>query len=74
MMMPWFVELLEYDIHFLPKGSIKSLLLTNFVVKLSCPLYMEVPHMRTFVVNNALNLKGSSAKVVFESPCNILIK
>lgn len=41
-MMSWTVELYEYNIHYIPRGSINSQVLIDFLVKFSMPIGYEV--------------------------------
>ncbi|GAU33948.1 hypothetical protein TSUD_148680 [Trifolium subterraneum] len=60
-MVAWAVELSEYDITFVPRGNIKSQLLTDFIPELSSP--PEATNMQpwTLSVDGASNIKGSGA-------------
>jgi hypothetical protein len=60
-MVAWSIELSEYDIQFLPRGSIKFQVLANFVVELTSPIQEEAPHVRLLSVDGSSNLKESGA-------------
>lgn len=44
-MVSWSVELFKYDIHFVPRGSIKSQMLADFLVEFSSHVGEEVPYV-----------------------------
>lgn len=73
-MMSWSFELLEYDIHFVPKGNKNSQVFAVFLVESSTPSGEEVPHVRTLLVDEVSNLKESGCMVVLEGPRNIVIE
>jgi hypothetical protein len=74
-MVAWSIELSEYDIQFLPRGSIKSQVLVDFFVELTSPIQdEEVPHVWLLSVDGSSNLKGSGAGVVLEGPNDLLIE
>jgi len=72
-MVTWSIELSEYDIQFIPRGSIKSQVLADFVVELTLPIQTEeAPHIWLLLVDRSTNLKGSGAGVVLEGPNDLL--
>ncbi|GAU27362.1 hypothetical protein TSUD_55150 [Trifolium subterraneum] len=73
-MVAWAVELSEYDITFVPRGNIKSQILTDFILELSSP--PEATNMQpwTLSVDGASNIRGSGAGVVLEGPDGVLIE
>jgi hypothetical protein len=73
-MVAWSIELSEYDIQFLPRGSIKSQVLADFVVEFTSPVQEAVPYAWLLSVDGSSNLKGSGAGVVLEGPNNLLIE
>jgi hypothetical protein len=73
-MVAWSKELSEYDIQFVPRGSIKSQVLTDFVVELTSPSQEEVPFVWLLSVDGFSNLKGSGAGVILEVPDDIIIE
>ena len=73
-MVTWSIELSEYDIQFIPRGSIKSQVLADFVVEFSSPIQEEVPYVWLLSVDGSSNLKGSRAGVVLEGPNDLLIE
>jgi ribonuclease HI len=73
-MVAWSVELSEYDVQFVPRGSIKSQVLADFVVELSSPAQEKAPFVWLLSVDGSSNLKGSGAGVVLEGPDDILIE
>lgn len=52
-------ELLEYDIHFLLRGNIKSQVLANFLVEFISITSDEFLHVKILSIDNAYNMKGS---------------
>jgi ribonuclease HI len=73
-MVAWSIELSEYDIQFVPRGSIKSQVLADFVVELTSPA-QEHPHFVWLLsVDGSYNLKGSGAGIILEGPDDILIE
>lgn len=73
-MVAWSIELSEYDVQFVPRGSIKSQVLADFVVELSSPAQEKAPFVWLLSVDGSSNLRGSGAGVVLEGPDNILIE
>lgn len=73
-MVVWSIELSEYGIQFLPRGSIKSQILADFVVELTSPSGEATPHVWLLSVDGSSNLKGSGAGVVLEGPGDFLIE
>jgi len=73
-MVAWSIELSEYDIRFLPRGSIESQVLADFLVELSSPLHEETPRVWILSVDGSSNLKGSGAKIVLEGLSDLLIE
>jgi len=73
-MVAWSIELSEYDIQFVPRGSIKSQVLANFVVELTSLILEEVPYVWLLSVDGSSNLKGSGADIVLEGPNDFLIE
>jgi len=72
-MIAWSVELSEYWLQFEPSGPIKVECLADF----SCELQnTPIPHQDewTMFVDDALNVKGSDAEVVLESPHGVRIE
>lgn len=61
-MMSYEMELFEYDIQYIPRGSIKLQVLSNFLVKFSSLEGEETPHIWVWFMDDTLNLKGISAK------------
>lgn len=68
------IELSEYDIQFVPRGSIKSQVLADFVVELTSPSQEEVSFVWLLSVDGSSNLKGSGAGVILEGPDDIIIE
>lgn len=66
--------MLEYDINFIPRGNIKSQVITKFLIEFNSPLGKEVPYVLTLLVDDAPNLKGSDIMIVLEGLDNILIE
>jgi len=73
-MVAWSIELFEYDIQFLPRGSIKSQVLANFLVELTSPVNEEAPHVWLLSVGGSFHLKGSGAGIILEGPGDLLIE
>ncbi|GAU31015.1 hypothetical protein TSUD_393000 [Trifolium subterraneum] len=73
-MIAWSVELLEYDITFSPRGSIKSQVLADFVLEMTTPPEMASTQPWTLSVDGASNLRGSGAGIVLEGPNGVLIE
>ena len=62
------VELSKYDINFLPRGSIKSPVLVDFLVEFSSLVDKEVSHALVLSVDGSLNLKGTGVGVILDEP------
>ncbi|MCH94258.1 gag-pol polyprotein, partial [Trifolium medium] len=73
-MVAWAVELTEYDITYVPRGSIKSQALADFILELTSPPGDPNTQPWTLSVDGASNLRGSGAGVVLEGPDGILIE
>lgn len=58
----------------MPRGSIKSQVLVDFVVELTSPLENLTPYVWLLSVNGSSNLKGSGAVIVLEGPSDLLIE
>lgn len=52
-MVSWSIELSKYDIHFVPKGSIKSKVLKDFLMEFSSLMEKDVPYLWTLSINGA---------------------
>ncbi|MCH80183.1 gag-pol polyprotein [Trifolium medium] len=73
-MVAWAVELSEYDITFVPRGNIKSQILTDFILELSSPPEEASVQPWTLSVDGSSNLRGSGAGVVLEGPDGVLVE
>jgi len=73
-MVAWSIELSEYDIQFIPRGNIKSQVLSDFVVEFTSPVQDEIPYLWLLSIDGSSNLKGSGAGVVLEGPNDPLIE
>lgn len=73
-MVSWMVELLEYDIQYIPRGSIKSQALEDVLAEFSLPLDEETPSEWSLSVDHASNVNGSGAGIVLEGPGDMLIE
>lgn len=73
-MVAWSVELSEYDIQFMPRGSVKSQVLVDFVVEFTSPDLIEVLHVCLLSVGGSSNMKGSGAGIILEGPNDLLIE
>jgi hypothetical protein len=73
-MVAWSIELSEYDVQFVPRGSIKSQVLADFVVEFTLPAQSETPFVWLLSVDGSSNLKGSGAGVILEGPNDILVE
>jgi hypothetical protein len=73
-MVAWSIELSEFDITFLPRGSIKSQALADFVLEMTSPPVEEDQQPWTLSVDGASNIKGSGAGVILEGPDGVLIE
>jgi hypothetical protein len=58
------IELSEYDIQFLPRMSVKSQVLADFVEEFRSPNRKATPHVLLLSVNGSSSLKGSGAGIV----------
>lgn len=67
------VELSEYDIKFLPRSSIKSQVLVDYLIKLSAPVLVESSCKWTLSVNGSSNIKGSGARIMLERPSDLVL-
>ncbi|GAU50294.1 hypothetical protein TSUD_137480 [Trifolium subterraneum] len=68
------VELLEFDITYIPRGVIKSQALADFVLELTDPPNEGEAHPWTLSMDGSSNLRGSGAGVVLEGPEGVLIE
>jgi ribonuclease HI len=73
-MVAWSIELSKYDVQFVPRGSIKSQVLADFVVEFTLPAQGETHFVWLLSVDGSSNLKGSGAGVILEGPNDILIE
>ncbi|GAU16655.1 hypothetical protein TSUD_326050 [Trifolium subterraneum] len=73
-MVAWSVELLEFDITYIPRGEIKSQALTDFVLELTDPPNEGKTQPWTISVDGSSNLRGSEVGVVLEGPEGVLIE
>lgn len=71
-MVTWAIELFEYAIEFVPRTSIKSQVLADFLVELSGPTPDEVAWI--LFVDSSSNLKGSGAGVGLEEQESLILK
>ena len=72
--MAWSIELSEYDIQFIPRGSIKSQVLADFLVELTSLIQETVSFVWLLSVDGSSNLKGSGAGIILEGPDDLLIE
>ncbi|XP_072077773.1 uncharacterized protein [Arachis hypogaea] len=70
----WSIELSEFDIHYQPRGSVKSQCLADFVAELSCPNSDDKGQPWTLFVDGASNPQGSGAGILLESSDGIVIE
>jgi len=70
----WSVKLSEYDIQFIPRSSIKSQVLANFVVEFTSLVQNVAPFLWLLLVDRSSNFKGSGAGIILEGPGDILIE
>lgn len=68
------LELLEYNIRYIPTRSIKSQMLVDFLRLFSSLVGKESSHIWILSMNDASNLKGSGSEIVLEGPRDLLIK
>jgi ribonuclease HI len=73
-MVAWSIELSEFDITFVPRGSIKSQVLADFVLEMTSPQEKEDKSPWTLSVDGASNIKGSGAGVILEGLDGVLIE
>ncbi|GAU24562.1 hypothetical protein TSUD_149030 [Trifolium subterraneum] len=73
-MVAWSIELSEFDIVFSPRGSIKSQVLTDFILEMTTPPEAISTQPWTLSVDGASNLRGSGAGVDLEDPGRVLIE
>lgn len=62
MMVFWAVAFSDYDIQYIPRGIIKSHVLTNFLGEFSSPVSEEVAHTWILFIDSASNLKEEAPK------------
>ena len=72
----WTVELSEFDIHYEPRGPIKSQIYADFVVELySAATHQEGAYFKWVLsVDGSSNQQGSGAGVILEGPDGLLIE
>ena len=75
-MVCWMVELSEFDIQYEPRGLIKGLVYTNFMVELSPKDFKPNPNDVQWVlsVDGSSKLQGSGIGVILEGPNGLLIE
>jgi len=73
-MVLWSVELSEYDLQYVPKSSIKSQVLADFVMEFTSPAQNVALFVWLLSVDGSSNLKGSGAGIILEGPGDILIE
>ncbi|XP_068475205.1 uncharacterized protein [Phaseolus vulgaris] len=75
-MVPWTVELSEFDVQYEPRGPIKGQVYTDFVVELSsAATHQEGAGFRWVLsVDGSSNQQGSGAGVILEGPDGLLIE
>jgi len=75
-MVRWAMELSNFDVQYEPRGSIKSQVYANFVVKLSsADAHQEEANFRWVLsVDGSFNQQGSEAGVILEGPNGLLIE
>jgi len=73
-MVSWSIELSEYDLQNVPRSSIKSQVLADFVVEFTSPAQNVAPFVWLLSVDGSSNLKGSGAGIILESPGDVLIE
>jgi len=76
-MVRWAVELLEFDIQYEPRGSIKGQVYADFVAELSPggdPQEVELGSQWMLLVDGSSNQQGSGAGIILEGPKGVLIE
>jgi len=75
-MVKWAVELSEFDIKYVPRGSIKGQVFADFVVELSSKVARNAEGDFRWVlsVDGSCNQLGSGAGVILEGPNGVLIE
>jgi len=73
-MVSWSVELNEYDLQYVPRSSIKSQVLADFVMEFTSPAQNVAPFVWLLSVDRSSNLKGSGVGIILEGPGDILIE
>ena len=75
-MVKWAVELSEFDIKYVPRGSIKVQVFADFVVELSSKVARNAEGDFRWVlsVDGSCNQLGSGAGVILEGPNGVLIE
>ena len=73
-MVSWSVKLSEYDLQYVPRSSIKSQVLADFVVEFTSPAHNVAPFVWLLSVDGSSNLKGSGAGIILEGPGDVLIE
>lgn len=68
------VELSDTDIQYVPRGSIKSQSMSDFVAEFSSLIDEETPPQLTLSIDDASNMKGRGAGIILEWPGYILIE
>lgn len=67
-------ELSKYNIQYVPRGSIESQFLANFVEELNPLVHEKTPTKQALSVDVATNIKGNGVGIVLEGPGDIRIK
>ncbi|KAK3000809.1 hypothetical protein RJ639_022457 [Escallonia herrerae] len=77
-LVPWFIELGEFDIHYKPRPSIKGQALADFIVECTLPIedeeqlpQQEGPFTWTLHVDGSSNANGSGAGLILHGPENL---
>ncbi|XP_072054301.1 uncharacterized protein [Arachis hypogaea] len=70
----WSIELSEFDIHYQPRGSVKSQYLADFVVEFTGPSSDTESTSWVLFVDGASNPHGSGAGVLLESVEGVVIE
>lgn len=73
-MVSWAIKLSKYDIKFVPRSSIKSQILADFLNELSAPILEESSCKWTLSVDGSSNLKGSGARIMIEGPRDLILQ